>query len=364
MSVPSETCVLPLLADPAGYHACQWDLRESDERRVYWLHHFGKQFQSLLAEAARAEMSLSVSEQDATRRADAARATFDAYLKKLLADPRALGRLDILTICIERERILREQGFADPYLLVKQRGDAAARKLLPAHLAELDALASPQLEQRIVEGVFAGNIFDVGALATLAIFEAGAMSFHDTRAKLKARPWLFDDLDKWLERMRTGKPHKAALIFADNAGFDVVMGILPLARSLLKCGTGVILAANTTPSLNDITAAELREMVTHVSEWDAIIGDAFRGGDLEIIASGCGTPLIDLSRVSNELAEACERRGVDLVVLEGMGRAVESNIHVPFTCDAIKIALIKDLGVATAFGGQMYDQVFKYEQRA
>jgi type II pantothenate kinase len=183
VSKSNEVKPLPLLADPAGYHACQWDLRENDERRAYWLHHFGKQFGSLLAEAVRVETSRGMTEADASDRADAARATFESYLEKLLENPNAVGRLDILTICIERERILREQGFADPYALVKQHENESALRLLPAHLAELDALESPRLEQAIIEGVFAGNIFDVGALATLELFEAGQMSFHATSCR-------------------------------------------------------------------------------------------------------------------------------------------------------------------------------------
>jgi type II pantothenate kinase len=123
----------------------------------------------------------------------------------------------------------------------------------------------------------------------------------------------------------------------------------------------VILAANTSPSLNDITAEELNVMVEGIAEWDAVIGGALARGEIEVIASGCGTPLIDLSRVSVELAEAVVRRGVDLVVLEGMGRAVESNLHAKFTCDVMNLALVKDPDVARHIGGEMYDQVMRFE---
>ena len=32
---------------------------------------------------------------------------------------------------------------------------------------------------------------------------------------------------------------------------------------------------------------------------------------------------------------------MDLVVLEGMGRAIETNLHASFVCDALKLGMIK-----------------------
>lgn len=37
------------------------------------------------------------------------------------------------------------------------------------------------------------------------------------------------------------RPHKRALLFVDNSGADVVLGMLPLARELLRRGTEVSL---------------------------------------------------------------------------------------------------------------------------
>lgn len=53
-----------------------------------------------------------------------------------------------------------------------------------------------------------------------------------------ARPWLHDDLDAWLERQQKS-PYKCAIIFLDNSGSDVVLGIIPFARELLGRGTRV-----------------------------------------------------------------------------------------------------------------------------
>ncbi len=46
-------------------------------------------------------------------------------------------------------------------------------------------------------------------------------------------------------------------MFVDNAGADIVLGMLPFVRELLRMGADVIMAANSQPAINDITAAEL-----------------------------------------------------------------------------------------------------------
>lgn len=55
---------------------------------------------------------------------------------------------------------------------------------------------------------------------------------------LLERPWLFDDFDAWLSRIK-GKPHKCAAIFVDNSGADIILGIFPFIRDMLSRGTKV-----------------------------------------------------------------------------------------------------------------------------
>ena len=57
------------------------------------------------------------------------------------------------------------------------------------------------------------------------------------------RPWLCDDFDDWLQRLK-GPPHRCAFIFVDNSGIDIILGIFPFARLLLKRGTHVSLSFN------------------------------------------------------------------------------------------------------------------------
>ena len=81
-----------------------------------------------------------------------------------------------LKLCALRDGLLREEGFYDCFKTVKAEENTKALTLLPALLAELDALPDAQTRLRaLIEGVFAGNIFDLGAANTAAMFAAGGV---------------------------------------------------------------------------------------------------------------------------------------------------------------------------------------------
>ncbi|MEM1027201.1 MAG: ARMT1-like domain-containing protein [Planctomycetota bacterium] len=359
----AERVPFPLLADPANYVASITDVSGDAEANAYWLKLFREHFQTLRAGWFAEAMERGLDADEAKRRADLAQADFYAYLDTLDANPHAYGRLDVLSICWAREDALERSGIYDAYAIPKREENERAVALLPALLAELDALNEDARFEVIWRGVFAGNIFDLGARETMAMFEAGEVRFDDVRAKLKPRPWRFDGLDALVERFDTERhePHRCACLFVDNAGPDVTLGMLPLARELLRRGTGVILTANTRPSLNDVTHDELLVLLDRICEFDAPLREALADGRLECIPSGNDAPLIDLLAVSTELAEAATRRGVDFVVLEGMGRSVESNFDARLTCDAVKVCMIKDAGVSRELGTELFDLVLKYE---
>ncbi|KAK7274027.1 hypothetical protein RIF29_15097 [Crotalaria pallida] len=70
--------------------------------------------------------------------------------------------------------------------------------------------------------------------------------------------------------------------------------------------------------------------------------------------------VIDLTRVSQELAYLAIDAG--LVILEGMGRGIETNLYAQFKCDSLKIRMVKHLEVAQFLGGRLYDCVFKHDE--
>ena len=358
-----DLVALPLLADPSGYVACPLDLSADAGHRRYWLGVFRRHFPTMMHEARLQAQIDGLDLADFDRRAEAATTAFMHQLDALQVHPETVGRLDILKVCYARQEVLDRFHFGDPYRLAKQRENQVALALLPQVFAEIDALpgAGPQRAERLARGAFAGNIFDLGATETVALFKDGPVDFRATLGKLKGRPWAVDDLDLWLTRLAGGPAHRCAVVFVDNAGPDVLLGMLPWVRQILLQGTRVILTANTLPALNDITHDELTSLLATIARWDKPLAQALSTGQLVLVPSGNGAPLIDLSRVSLQLAAAIEAAEPDLLILEGMGRAVESNFDARFTCDTIKVAMIKDPGVAEQLGCGMYDLVFRYE---
>lgn len=178
------------------------------------------------------------------------------------------------------------------------------------------------------------------------------------KAQLLERPWAVDRYDALLERLTAASPHAKALIFVDNAGADFVLGLLPFARELLKRGTAVVIAANAVASINDMTAAEARDAVARAAAGDAVLREKVAAGALRVVSSGNDLPMIDLREVGRECA--AEATGVDLVVLEGMGRGIETNLYAEFTVDSLKLAMVKHLEVAQSLGGRMYDCVCQF----
>ena len=355
------TAVFPLLDQPAIYVPCVMDLTRDEKQRAYWLQLFRDHFVGALELAMTDALDRGVPRDVAEAQEANARAGFTAYLNQLEVEPDVFGKLTILRLCEARESCLRRANIPDPYRIPKTQENEAALKLLPEVLAQIDALPDAERVERIMRGVFAGNIFDMGAVSTLEMFRDGQMDFHLTLDKLKDRPWFVDHLDAWRDRWINGPMHKCAVVFVDNAGPDVLLGMIPFAREILRKGTGVILTANAGPTLNDITHDELVTLVNQIATFDPIIKNALGSGELELITSGNRFPLIDLRRINPELADAIYRRDVDLCVLEGMGRAIETNFDAAFTCDTLKLAMIKDLGVGESMGATLYDLVMRYD---
>lgn len=183
-----------------------------------------------------------------------------------------------------REECLREFQFQDVYLAIKQRENEASMVVLPDLLDELDSLESSARLLPLIEGVLAANIFDWGSRACVELYHSGTILeiYRMSRNKMK-RPWRVDDFDAFYERMQPEgpfKPHKRALLFVDNSGADIVLGMIPLARELLRRGTEVVLVANSLPAINDVTALELPGIVAAAAKHCEILRKAATAGGL------------------------------------------------------------------------------------
>lgn len=345
-----------LLSDPDNYVPDSVDLRTDEPGRKYWLDHFAGHFTQCL------EHALTQYGRSARKQIAAAGAEFTQSLEKLRQDPQSPGggRLDIIALCRMRDGVLRSHGLKDPFMRIKQRENASAIALYGEVVARLAELRGREKWLALTKGVFAGNIFDLGSAATMHL--AGeATDFVAALADIKPRPWHVDDFDRLAENLPDSPPTnwRKAVIFVDNAGSDFVLGVMPLARELAMFGTMIVLAANELPSLNDITADETVIVIEDLCRQDDDLAALVRAGMFEVVSSGNDLPLIDLSDVSDELNESAA--DADLVLLEGMGRGVETNLDASFKTDALRLALLKDPHVAASIGGEVFDCVCKYD---
>ncbi|KAJ6875506.1 pantothenate kinase 2-like [Populus alba x Populus x berolinensis] len=335
--------VFPQLADPKMYEPNTIDLSDHNELE-YWFTVLSEHLSDLVDKAVASEGGTD----DAKRRGDAFARAFSAHLARLMEEPAAYGKLGLANLLELREECLREFQFVDVYRSIKQRENEAS-------LAETRLLT-------LIEGVLAANIFDWGSRACVELYHKGTIIeiYRMSRNKMQ-RPWRVDDFDVFKERMlgsgdKKPHPHKRALLFVDNSGADVVLGMLPLARELLQRGTEVVLVANSLPALNDVTAMELPDIVAEAAKNCDILRRAAEAGGLlvdamintsdgskensssvplMVVENGCGSPCIDLRQVSSELAAAA--KDADLIILEGMGRALHTNFNARFKCEALKI---------------------------
>ncbi|KAG6747059.1 hypothetical protein POTOM_049437 [Populus tomentosa] len=406
--------VFPQLADPKMYEPNTIDLSDHNELE-YWFTVLSEHLSDLVDKAVASEGGTD----DAKRRGDAFARAFSAHLARLMEEPAAYGKLGLANLLELREECLREFQFVDVYRSIKQRvhttrgismpewemlrENEASLAVLPGLLAELDSMteASPfflfligiksfNSETRLltlIEGVLAANIFDWGSRACVELYHKGTIIeiYRMSRNKMQ-RPWRVDDFDVFKERMlgsgdKKPHPHKRALLFVDNSGADVVLGMLPLARELLQRGTEVVLVANSLPALNDVTAMELPDIVAEAAKNCDILRRAAEAGGLlvdamintsdgskensssvplMVVENGCGSPCIDLRQVSSELAAAA--KDADLIILEGMGRALHTNFNARFKCEALKLAMVKNQRLAEKLiKGNIYDCVCRYE---
>ncbi len=344
-----------LLSDPQNYTVQDWDLVQDAQGRAYWLKHFGEHMDHVL-EAAMVRYGPT-----AKGRCRRAREAFSADLARLAETPDCLpgGLLRVIDLCRLREKALRDNMLPDPYGHIKQRENEAAIALYPELIERLDAMDAPARWLHIIECAFAGNVFDLGSRATMR-FASEDVDFLATLEQLPPRPWLVDDYDRLAEFLPVDDMASwtKAVIFVDNAGADFVLGAMALARELALAGVQIVLAANEQPSLNDITVEDTEEIVTRLAAEDDALRDLIAANMFEVASTGNDLPLIDLSDVSDELNAAAE--GADLVVLEGMGRSVESNFDTPFTCDALRLCMLKDEAIAARIGGKVFDVVCKF----
>ena len=344
-----------LLKDPQAYRSEDWDLLQDAADREYWLSHFQQGFTEAMQMAARQYGA------KAAKRIAAATEKFSGILQKLRQDPASLpgGKLSVLELDRLRERILAEHALHDPYADVKRRANESAMELYAQIVRRLHIMPDGAKWLHLIRGVFAGNLYDLGSASQMEL-SRDPEDFLAAEEQTKPRPWLIDHLDLLAEDLRSVTPPKwgKAIVFVDNAGPDFILGLMPLMRELSLYGLKVVLAANEAPALNDMTVDETIDVVQRLAGTDEDLAALIQAGMFEVVSTGGRIPLLDLSDVSEDLNDAA--KDADLVILEGMGRAVETNFNASFKTDSLHLALLKNPRIAARIGGQMYDCICKY----
>uniref|UniRef100_A0A8C7RZN6 4'-phosphopantetheine phosphatase n=1 Tax=Oncorhynchus mykiss TaxID=8022 RepID=A0A8C7RZN6_ONCMY len=294
---------LPLLQDPSSYIPDTVDLSEDALAREYWLYCFEEALDGVVKRAVASQPDLP----EAAERAEKFRHKYQHKLQTLRHQPFAYGSLTVRSLLDTREHCLNEFNFPDPYSKIKQGENDMALNVLES---------DPEF------------------------------GFEHAKLQLEERPWLVDAYDQWLERLK-GPPHKCALFFVDN--------------KLICRGTEVVLASNSSPALNDVTNSELQILTERIAAMDLVIQSAVKEDRLTLVQSGSSSPCLDLSRLDKVLAGVVRERHVDLVIIEGMGRAIHTNYYAILSCESLKMAVIKNSWLADRLGGKLFSVVFKYE---
>ncbi|MHC4443365.1 MAG: ARMT1-like domain-containing protein [Planctomycetota bacterium] len=347
--------VMCQLADPAGYHPFSWNYADHSEDFLYWLNLFAN-FTTHIESQLRRDGLLNADNESDWREFCA---EYDAGIAARRENPSRFGKIDTVTLGRFRQSLLQKFGFNDPYSVLKNYENDTAVNIYPDVIERIDRTSQSSRWELLFRGLFAGNIFDMGSPKTIAMYKRGQIDFVSALEKVPARPWFVDHLQAMCTVLESSKRWGQVLFFVDNAGPDIILGVVPLVRELARRGTRVVMAANCRPALNDITIEELNRVLQELCPCDPMMADLLNNRQITTIDSGGDIPLIDLCRVSEECNAAAAES--DLIVLEGMGRGVESNWDQKFKCDVWRLALIKDLTVAKWLGAQLFDVICRFD---
>ncbi|KAJ3002797.1 UNVERIFIED_CONTAM: Pantothenate kinase 4, partial [Siphonaria sp. JEL0065] len=285
--LPRSNIAFPLLKDKAGYNPDTVDLSNDSKLQYYWIDLLDNNLKDLVTLV----MTWQKDTDNAANRAAAFETIFRDHLQRLGKEPNAYGRLSIRSLLDLREQCLREMGFNDIFETIKNNENQVAYTQYKNLISHLDAIPEFERIRHFTDNILAGNMYDWGSRPLAEMLIKGEMTFQTAKEKV-AHPAKFDGLDALRERLMVKAAYNKAVIFVDNSGADIILGILPFTRYLLSKGTTVILAANTRPSINDVTCYELDGILDEISKLDLVIQNAVKKLRLKVIGTGSASPCL------------------------------------------------------------------------
>ncbi|XP_060516884.1 4'-phosphopantetheine phosphatase [Cylas formicarius] len=351
--------ICPLLKEPEVYNPDTIDLLDNENARNYWLPCLEAMVERFTNKAG----SLNPDNPEASEIAKICYQEFQDLLAKIKSDPLALKPLSIRTLLEFNEDNLRSHNLKDAWHMQKESESLQAFQEFNDRLIDIDSINDFEEKwQELIKGALAGNVFDWGSFAVSSLLETSTrFGFGEAMKTIERRPWFHDNFDVWITHLNR-QPYKCVVIFVDNAGVDFVLGVLPLVREFLSLGSKVILAGNSSPSLNDVTYSELNVYCCKAAEYCNVIKNAISTGKLVTVENGQHGPCLDLTSLSPELCNLI--KASDLVILEGMARAIHTNLDAKFTVDSIKMAVLKNEWLAKSLGATQFAVIFRYEPAA
>ncbi len=350
---PPEGEPFALCSAPPGLPGL-WDLAREPEVARHWVDILRDNFEYLLQVLARDGDAGHL--QAGQRVAAVLGALFDD-VSRGAAGP-AVRTVHDLTMV--REHLLRSHGIADPYRAIKAGESerclpAAEGRIAAAWAAGAQGVGAAAREEALADvlaSMLAGNLFDLGSRATQEAYRRGELDAAAAgQFRERARAWLADLAPGARDRLLGDRPagsHAGVLVFADNAGPDFLLGVLPAAVFWARRWR-VRIVVNSEPASSDVTFAEARDLLDRLScSSPGPARAALDGARLELVPSGTGSPGIDLRRVGPALNAAA--RDAAWLVIDGQGRGVETNWTTRFRCPVLRVAVVKDPLVAGAVG--------------
>jgi type II pantothenate kinase len=241
---PDDLQPYPLLYDKDLYNPDTSNLADPS-LQTYWIDLLDVNLKHLVELATKKDT-------DSLTRASLFESMYRQHLSELRLKPNAYGPLTVRGLLNLREQCLREMGFNDVFRGVKEAENASALAGIGHLFENLNQLKGKELLDTLLHNILAGNMYDWGSAVIQEMLKKGELDFQNAKAKIGMNPKL-NQMAEFRNRLLTAPPYKKAVIFVDNSGADIMFGIIPFVRYLLQSGTSVVLAANSHPSVNDIT---------------------------------------------------------------------------------------------------------------
>jgi hypothetical protein len=180
-----------LLRYPQTYRPSDWNLSVDEQGRAYWINLFQTNFRTILTLGVEMAIARGASVHAAEDQARRCAADFDQQLAAFASRPADFGEVGILTLDRWRDATLRRHGYEDPFLDLKNRENERMLPLLPLVCAQLDEITDDSARFfAAIQGIFAGNIFDMGATATAKAFlNQSPISSPRARPCARSRGW-------------------------------------------------------------------------------------------------------------------------------------------------------------------------------